>query len=178
MRVIAGSSKGRPLRANLPSGVRPTSDRVKESMFDILGSMGGVSGITVFDLFCGSGALGIEAMSRGAREVTFIDNDPKAIEATKENISSVGLDANLSRLIRGTLPGCVNDNLSVDLVLCDPPYAFRDWSGLLGSIRADVVILESRDEVLVPNGWVVVKSRRYGGTLVTVVQPDISAPRV
>ena len=66
MRVIGGRSRGRRLPARLPAAVRPTSDRVREAIFDILGSMGGVDGAQVVDLFCGSGALGVEALSRGA----------------------------------------------------------------------------------------------------------------
>ena len=66
MRVIGGRSRGRRLAAKLPRSVRPTSDRVRESIFDILGSQGGVEGLHVVDLFCGSGALGLEALSRGA----------------------------------------------------------------------------------------------------------------
>ena len=73
MRVIGGTSRGRRLAAPTPADVRPTSDRVRESIFDILGSMGGVDGLVVADLFCGSGALGIEALSRGAASVTFVD---------------------------------------------------------------------------------------------------------
>ena len=76
MRVIGGRSRGRRLSARLPPTVRPTSDRVRESIFDILGSRGGVEGLRVVDLFCGSGALGVEALSRGAASVTFVDSDP------------------------------------------------------------------------------------------------------
>ena len=75
MRVIGGRSRGRRLSARLPPTVRPTSDRVRESIFDILGSRGGVEGLRVVDLFCGSGALGVEALSRGAASVTFVDSD-------------------------------------------------------------------------------------------------------
>lgn len=91
MRVIGGLSRGRRLPARLPEGVRPTSDRVRESIFDILGSMGGVEGLVVADLFCGSGALGIEARSRGAAAVTFVDNDRGALDATRANLAAVGL---------------------------------------------------------------------------------------
>ncbi len=77
MRVIGGQSRGRRLSAPVPQGVRPTSDRVREAVFDMLGSMGGVEGLVVADLFCGSGAMGIEALSRGAAAVTFVDRSSR-----------------------------------------------------------------------------------------------------
>ena len=92
MRVISGTAKGRPLRAPLPSTIRPTTDRVKESIFDILGSRGGVVDLDVVDLFCGSGALGIEALSRGAASVVFVDADARAIAAVRSNIAATQLD--------------------------------------------------------------------------------------
>jgi len=79
MRVIGGRSRGRRLPAKLPASVRPTSDRVREAIFDILGSQGGVEGLAVIDLFCGSGALGVEALSRGAASSTFVDLNPDAV---------------------------------------------------------------------------------------------------
>src|ERR1700729_2133336 len=91
MRVIGGRSRGRRLSARLPATVRPTSDRVRESIFDILGSRGGVVGLRVVDLFCGSGALGVEALSRGAASVTFVDSDPSALDAVRQNLGAVGL---------------------------------------------------------------------------------------
>jgi 16S rRNA G966 N2-methylase RsmD len=90
MRVIAGTSRGRTLRA--PSGrVRPTSDRVREAIFDMLGSLLDLEGRSVVDLFAGTGALGIEALSRGASSVVFVDSDPRALESVRKNLLSVGL---------------------------------------------------------------------------------------
>ncbi len=91
MRVIGGRSRGRRLAAKLPKTVRPTSDRVRESIFDMLGSMGGVEGLRVADLFCGSGALGLEALSRGAATAVFVDHDPDALAAVRVNLDAVGL---------------------------------------------------------------------------------------
>ena len=87
MRVIGGRSRGRRLAAKLPQTVRPTSDRVRESIFDILGSLGGVEDLDVVDLFCGSGALGVEALSRGASSATFVDADPEALAAVRQNLA-------------------------------------------------------------------------------------------
>jgi len=174
MRVIGGSSRGRRLPARLPQGVRPTSDRVREAIFDILGSMGGVQDLAVVDLFCGSGALGLEALSRGAASVTFVDEDAAAVEAVRANLAAVDLAGPTATVVRSRLPGWLAGAASVDLALCDPPYAFSDWEGLLGPLRAELAVIESRDEVTVPAGWVVTKTRRYGGTLVTVARSSTS----
>ncbi|HEY1734605.1 MAG TPA: RsmD family RNA methyltransferase [Acidimicrobiales bacterium] len=176
MRVIGGSSRGRKLPARLPAGVRPTSDRVRESIFDILGSMGGVEGASVVDLFCGSGALGAEALSRGAADVTFVDHDTAALEAVRANLAATGLAARSVTVVRAELPGWLSRCPPVDVALCDPPYAFGDWTTLLGSLRAAVAVLESAREVDVPAGWAVHRARRYGGTLVTVARMTPAAP--
>ena len=105
MRVIGGRSRGRRLAAKLPPSVRPTSDRVRESIFDILGSQGGVEGLAVVDLFCGSGALGVEALSRGAASATFVDLDPDALAAVRLNLEAVGLGDEPATLVRAALPG-------------------------------------------------------------------------
>jgi 16S rRNA (guanine966-N2)-methyltransferase len=171
MRVIGGTSRGRRLSARIPREVRPTSDRVRESIFDVLGSMGGVEGLAVADLFCGSGAMGAEALSRGARSATFVDADRAALDAVRQNLAAVGLDDRPATLVRGVLPGWLATAPAVDLALCDPPYAFEEWPALLGALRAGLVVMESSRPVPVPVGWTVTKSRRYGGTLVTVAHP-------
>ncbi len=145
MRVIGGRSRGRRLAAKLPQSVRPTSDRVRESIFDILGSLGGVDGLDVVDLFCGSGALGVEALSRGASSATFVDADPNALAAVRENLAAVGLADESATLVRATLPGWLDaaPGRSFDLALCDPPYDFEGWPDLLVGLRADLAVLES-----------------------------------
>jgi 16S rRNA (guanine966-N2)-methyltransferase len=168
VRVIGGRSRGRRLAAKLPAAVRPTSDRVRESIFDILGSRGGVEGLTVVDLFCGSGALGLEALSRGAASATFVDQDPGALEAVRTNLESVGLGDQPVTVVRAALPGWLAGAPTFDLALCDPPYTFEDWPALLTDLRAATAVLESSASITLPAGWMVARERRYGGTLVTV----------
>jgi 16S rRNA (guanine966-N2)-methyltransferase len=173
VRVIGGRSRGRRLAARLPKTVRPTSDRVRESIFDILGSLGGVDGLEVVDLFCGSGALGVEALSRGAASVTFVDHDPDALAAVRQNLQAVGLDDASATLVRASLPAWLQTGATAsrfDLALCDPPYDFTDWLALLDALRAETAVLESAQAVALPSGWMVARERRYGGTLVTVAQ--------
>src|SRR3974390_1170116 len=105
MRVIGGRSRGRRLAAKLPRTVRPTTDRVREAIFNILGSLGGVEGLHVVDLFCGSGALGLEALSRGAATATFVDRDREALAAVRHNLSAVGLGDQPATMVRASLPG-------------------------------------------------------------------------
>jgi 16S rRNA (guanine966-N2)-methyltransferase len=174
MRVVAGTARGRPLRAPEGRGTRPTSDRVREAIFNILASLGGVEGDTVVDLFAGSGALGIEALSRGAARVVFVDSDPGALRTVRENLDSLGFadapvtlvraDATRWRLPSGT-----------DVVLVDPPYAFAGWVDLLEALLdvgvGGLAVLESGNELDLPPGWEDVRTRRYGSTVVQVVRP-------
>src|ERR1700683_2573346 len=103
MRVIGGTSRGRRLSGPVPREGRPTFDRVREALFDVLGSMGGVDGLVVADLFCGSGAMGAEALSRGARSVTFVDSERSALDAGGKNLSAVGLEGRPATLVRAAV---------------------------------------------------------------------------
>jgi 16S rRNA (guanine(966)-N(2))-methyltransferase RsmD len=154
--------------------VRPTSDRVRESIFDILGSRGGVDGLSVVDLFCGSGALGLEALSRGAASATFVDQDRGAVEAVRANLDAVGLGDEPATVVRASLPGWLDGAPTFDLALCDPPYNFDGWTELLSLLRASTAVLESGAPITLPEGWMVTRERRYGGTLVTVAQRNSS----
>lgn len=171
MRVIAGSCRGRPLRAPEGGRTRPTADRVREAVFDVLGSILGPSGLrgaAVVDLFAGSGALGIEAMSRGARTAVFVDRDRRAVATIRRNLADLGLQDGsqvVQAEVLGWLAGAPGP---FDLAFCDPPYAFDDWPALLTGLRADLVVAESDRPPTVPDGWDVLKRKRYGSTLVTV----------
>jgi 16S rRNA (guanine966-N2)-methyltransferase len=156
--------------------VRPTSDRVRESIFDILQSLTSLTDISVVDLFAGTGALGIEALSRGASSATFVERDPKVAGAIKANLTAVGLDGPKAQVIRRDVMDFL-DAIALrggaepfGLALCDPPYVFDEWSRLLDLLPARLAVLESNTEVPVPERWMVIRSRRYGGTLVTVVR--------
>jgi 16S rRNA (guanine(966)-N(2))-methyltransferase RsmD len=149
---------------------------VRESIFDILGSRGGVEGLSVLDLFCGSGALGVEALSRGAASATFVDQDPGALEAVRTNLDAVGLGGEPATLVRAVLPGWLAGAPAFDLALCDPPYSFADWPALLSILNVATAVLESSGAVELPDGWMVARERRYGGTLVTVAHRSGSAP--
>ncbi len=168
MRVIGGMARGRQLRARLPEGVRPTTDYAREAIFSMLESRGGLEDLVVADLFCGSGAMGIEALSRGAAEVYFVDQNPECLAAARANLAPLGLPGR-AIFQRAVLPGW-RPPAEIDLVLADPPYGPLDAAALLAPIRATRAVIENDRAVEAPAGWVVTKSKRYGTTLVTMLE--------
>ncbi len=170
MRVIAGSHRGRQLRAAPGTLTRPTSDRVREAIFDVLGSLVDLGGATVVDLFAGSGALGIEALSRGAASAVFVEEAPAALRAIRGNLARLELE-DRAQVVGEDALRFLRRPRHFDLALCDPPYVFDAWDTLLAGLRASLAVLESRVPLAVPAGWETVRNKRYGGTLVTVVRP-------
>lgn len=170
MRVIGGEARGRVLRAPQVPTLRPTSDRVREAIFDILEARGLVEGARVVDLFAGSGALGIEALSRGAASCTFVESDRVCVAAIEANLAAVGMAGREGvRVERGEAAAFLARTLDrFDLALADPPYAFGEWAELLGSLRARTVVLEHSRPVEELGRFEVLRSYRYGGTLVTL----------
>jgi len=171
VRVIGGEARGRPLRSPGSAAIRPTSDRVREAVFDVLSSLDVLVGASVLDAFAGSGALGIEAISRGATSVTFVDSARDATVAIEENLARVGFAGRPGvRVVRADVLAYLGAaRVGYDVALLDPPYRFEDWPPLLGRLRARVAVLESRSAVEVPDRFEIHKVYRYGGTLVTVV---------
>jgi len=177
MRVIGGEYRGRRLNAPVGDHVRPTSDRVREAIFDILFSLGGVDGLKVADLFAGTGALGIEALSRGAASVTFVDRDPHSVTAIRANLVSTGMADAEAKGVADVVCADVDSWVAstgshFDIVLCDPPYDFTAWEPLVARLPGDLAVLESGAELPSLESWDVLRSRRYGGTIVTVARPE------
>lgn len=167
MRVVGGSARGRRLSAPAGLSTRPTSDRVRESVFNMLMSLDAVDGAVVADLFAGSGGLGIEALSRGAASCVFVDDDAWAVRVIRSNLDQTGLNG--GSVVRADVLRWVQGAGRFDLVFCDPPYAFSGWTALLEALDAGLVVAESDREVEAPDGWEVLKTRRYGGTVVTLI---------
>ncbi|MDQ2678444.1 MAG: 16S rRNA (guanine(966)-N(2))-methyltransferase RsmD [Actinomycetota bacterium] len=173
MRIVAGTARGRRLVAPAGDAVRPTTDRVREALFNSLVSLDAVRDATVLDLFAGSGALGIEALSRGATHATFVDSSPEALRAIRTNLEQTGL-ADRATVVRAD----ARDHLTrgaataarVDLALVDPPYSFDEWPSLLAALDAEIVVIESDREVDPGDGATVMRARRYGGTVVTIAR--------
>ncbi|MGE5753125.1 MAG: 16S rRNA (guanine(966)-N(2))-methyltransferase RsmD [Deltaproteobacteria bacterium] len=180
MRIVAGKWRGRPLRAPKGLAVRPTTDRVREAIFDILGER--VSGTSVLDLFAGSGALGLEALSRGASRAVFVEPDPAAFAVLKKNVESLGAgDSEAWPLdYRQALRRLRARSMRFDLVFLDPPYRkglAPDSAAVLsraGLVRegGSVVVEEAfrAPEASFPEGWVLSTDRRYGDTRVMLFE--------
>ncbi len=160
----------------MPDGehTRPSGDRVREAVFNSLYSLGAIEDAVVLDLFAGSGALGIEALSRGAAAATFVENDRLALATLRDNIETLGFD-DRARVVPGDGPMFIATADRFDLVLLDPPYDFEGWDELLSHVSAAVVVIESDREIDLPAGWSTPRLRRYGGTVVTLATaPDAS----
>ncbi|MEM8748374.1 MAG: 16S rRNA (guanine(966)-N(2))-methyltransferase RsmD [Actinomycetota bacterium] len=168
MRVVAGALGGRKIVAPEGLSTRPTTDRVREAVFNSLGSLGVIEGALVADLFAGSGAVGIEALSRGAEHCTFVENDRQALRALETNLRELDLDRR-SRIIRSDAVSAVG-TLDVDVVLADPPYDFDDWSTLLAGTSAGLVVAEAGSVVPAIDGWEQTRTRRYGRTWVSFLE--------
>jgi 16S rRNA (guanine966-N2)-methyltransferase len=174
VRVVAGTARGRRLEAPEGTTTRPTGDRVREAVFNSLHSLGAIEEATVLDLYAGSGALGIEALSRGAARATFVDSDRRSIAAIEANLAATGLSQR-AEVVRAdadsVLARAAAEGRRWDLALLDPPYSFDGWADLLTGVPADLVVVESDRSIEPPPGWGVVRERRYGGTLVAVLRP-------
>ena len=174
MRVVAGKAGG--MRLSAPKGVdiRPTSDRVKEAVFNSLHSRSAIEGAEVLDLFAGTGPLGIEALSRGAKKATFVDESSESLELVKENLKKAGFEKN-SEIIKGdSLDWLQKSSKSSDLVLLDPPYGFENWAELLDTLlqkRPGIAVIESNREIDPGPKWHVDSIRQYGSSVVVVIDP-------
>jgi 16S rRNA (guanine(966)-N(2))-methyltransferase RsmD len=181
MRVIAGAAKGRRLRTLPGRAVRPTADRVKEALFSMLLSRFDLSGAVLLDLFAGSGALGIEGLSRGAARAVFVEQDHRARRVLADNLAACGFGARsriVGRPVRQAIIALAADGNRFDGVLLDPPY---------GQALADTALSQlAAADLIAPGGWVAVEhgaadavdecygslrltaARRYGKTAVAL----------
>ena len=165
MRVVAGELGGRKIVSPDGTSTRPTTDRVREAIFNSLGSLGVLDGALVADLFAGTGAVGIEALSRGAERCVFVERDRAALRVLEENIDALGL-RDRSKVITSDAMATASA-IDCDIVLADPPYGFDAWAELLRVVRADLVIAESGRSIDCPDGWKITREKKYGRTMVT-----------
>lgn len=151
MRIIAGGWRGRTLVAPVGMDTRPTADRVRETLFSMLHSrLGTFEGLRVADLFAGSGALGFEALSRGAASATFVERDSKAIAAIRANAAKLGADDRV-RLLGGSALALPRAD-PFDLILADPPYEQGSGTSAVKAVAAA--------EWLAPGSWMSVETAR------------------
>lgn len=173
MRVVAGELGGRRLVTPDGTSTRPTTDRVREAIFNSLGSAGVLEGALVADLFAGSGAIGIEALSRGAEHCVFVERDRAALRALNDNLDALDLRDRSKVLTSDSMSVAVT--IDADIVFADPPYDFDAWHDLLGRLAVDLVVAESGSTVTAPSGWSVVREKKYGRTRVTFLERNVDA---
>jgi 16S rRNA (guanine966-N2)-methyltransferase len=177
VRIIAGARKGRRLKFAPEAGVRPTSDMVREAVFDVLGA---ISGLRVLDLFAGSGALGLEALSRGAHSCVFVENDAHAAAMVRTNIATLDYAAT-SRVIfadyNRALATLVTRAAEFDLLFVDPPYRMlaeveATLAPLLTTLLAPsgIVVVEGPRSASSGFGHVPIFERVYGETRITMIR--------
>lgn len=182
MRIISGTSKGRRLVTPKGPALRPTSDRVKESIFNILG--GEVEGKFVLDLFAGTGNLGIEALSRGAKKAVFVEKGRQALRLIRRNVIQIGLEGRVEIIPRDASRaiGILKWRGEIfDLIMMDPPYEkglIKRTLTKLNShpiyhVNSILIIEHDRREPLpsIPEGWNLIRERRMGDTVISFLTP-------
>jgi len=186
MRIISGASKGRRLVTPKSQAIRPTSDRVKESIFNLLGEE--VEGKAILDLFAGTGNLGIEALSRGAKRALFVEKGRQAVRLIQRNLSQTGmreqseiLPKDVSRAI-GILK---QRGESFDLILMDPPYEKGLIQKTLLKLQShriyhedSILIIEHDRREPIPEkleGWTLIRQRGIGDTVISFLSPRLSS---
>jgi 16S rRNA (guanine966-N2)-methyltransferase len=189
MRIVSGKYRGRVINAPAGEGTRPTTDRVREALMSSLSSQcDGLEGAVVLDAFAGSGALGLEALSRGASRAVFYERDRKAQSAIDRNISSLGLTREEARLCRQDILKAAPMSLGgpFDVVFLDPPYAYSPEEVLgfvsalkgAGRLKAGAVVVyehalasgEAVEQAVAVVGFEPVVSKKYGKTGVTMMR--------
>ena len=183
MRIIAGAKRGLKLadvgKGDASAHLRPTSDRVRESLFNVLGKYNVIAGARVLDLFAGTGALGLEALSRGAAHVTFVDDGQAARALLRENtnLMQAGGSTKVFRRDATKLGDC--PAAPFDLVFLDPPYGKGLGQQALASARSGgwiapsaVIVWEESAPQLAPLGFRKLDARKYGDTHITILEAD------
>ncbi|MGN6155073.1 MAG: 16S rRNA (guanine(966)-N(2))-methyltransferase RsmD [Sphingomicrobium sp.] len=177
MRIIAGEWRGRKLVVPEGPATRPTGDRVRETLFSMLASrLGSFDGLQVADIYAGSGALGLEALSRGAAFACFVDQDPRAVAALRSNVASLGAAERAQVLARSATGLPAMDPF--DLVLADPPYAPGSGTAALKQVLASrwtvagtwIVIETERGDAVEPEGCSVDTERDVGRARLTFLR--------
>lgn len=176
MRIISGKYKGRVLKGYDIKGTRPTMDRVKESLFAIIQNK--VEDSICLDLFAGSGNLGIEALSNGAKECIFVDHNPIAIQTIKENLKSLKIEGTCYQMdYQKALTFLKEKEVQFDLIFLDPPYNDFIINSILDKIKEydllkekGIIVCEYEKEEVDTNHFSCIKTRRYGSKYIKIYQ--------
>lgn len=178
MRVIAGYARGTRLKAPKGTLVRPTADKVKEALFSILGSR--VIGSVFLDLYAGSGAVGVEALSRGADQAVFVDNRRENIALIKENLNKTKLEERAT-VINSDVTKAISspplESIRADLVFLDPPYNLKDLGNVVNRLlesrllnaKALIVVEHAYKNRLWSNAFEIIRQKKYGDTCLSFI---------
>ena len=188
MRIISGAWRGRPIAAPAGEATRPTADRTRETLFSMLVSrLGTLDGLRVADLYAGSGALGLEALSRGAAHVTFVEHDAGAVKAIKANLEKLGASDRAEVRVGSAL--ALPRAAPFDLMLADPPYGDDAAAVLAAVVKAEWLVAggwlsietKRKGAVTAPAGWTIDAERDTGPARITLLRrcaaPTPSSPR-
>jgi len=185
MRIISGRYKGRTIATVRDHSVRPATDRVRETIFNILSHRMELSGIRVLDLFAGSGSLGLEALSREAARAVFVENSPSASEYLRENVRSLGCEGDVEIVTMDSIAFVAQEQGEYDLVFADPPYDYERTKDLPGLIfarmlvgRHGFLVVEHSPECTFSDTtrYCVGPERRFGRTRVTFFRGTSNKP--
>ena len=181
MKVIAGKYKGRALQSPKDPSISPTSGKVKEALFSILTEE--INGARFLDIFAGSGAIGVEALSRGALFTVFIDENRDSIKTIRENIRRLGIKDNYDILAGDFESSLKRLNGDFNIIFADPPYAFKDYDLLFKSIfelkllnEKGLLIIEHRKNIDLSQevyGFTKVKCKRYGTASMSIYNKNL-----
>lgn len=173
MRIISGKYRGKPLKSPQSNNIRPTGDKVKQALFTKLQFF--IQNAIVLDLFCGSGALGIEALSKGAKRVVFVDKDKRSILLTKENLKSINENQPVYNCSYEVALSKLKEKF--DLILVDPPYASGVYENVLKLINEydllnedGIIVCEHPNNMQIDTTYNIIDQKRYGTVQLTYLQ--------
>ena len=179
MRISGGAHKGKKLIVPKGDSVRPTTDKVRQAIFNALNSRGAIAAANVLDLFCGTGSLGLEALSRGAAQCTFIDNSKDSLKACKANIATCDAGASAKILMKDVSKLHACKGQKADLVLLDPPYRLNlvyptlqhlCESGWIANEAVIVVDCEKEADEVLPETFTLLDIKNYGDVKILLAQ--------
>lgn len=182
MRITGGSARGQILK--VPKDIRPTTDRTCEAIFSMLASLGSGDWSNVLDLFAGTGALGIESLSRGANRVDFIEKEPRCCDIIKQNLAKMGFSDLNHVYCKQVLKEMESLEKQYDLVFMDPPYADKSLETVVGKIgnsnmiNADsLVVLAHSSRIDIARNYgklTLIKSKRHGDTTISIYKTEVN----
>ena len=182
IRIIAGEFRRRKLKVPTGNDVRPTSDKVREALFNLLTSMLNWDNMTVLDLYAGSGALGLEALSRGAKKAIFVESSKKHVSIILKNISMLSLEQTKYELVRGRAESWILNFANPErpcLIFLDPPYLSDEYNHILEKLASlsvirsgSLIVVESSvtREIMFTEKMELLKHRQYGSVTLDIIQ--------